>query len=104
MISNDLKNKLRPGDVSTEAVGHRLRVLRAALGLTQAKMSALMDASIKNYQHMERGNTYPRPCHVQSAFRNMRIDFNFVYAGDYTRLPLEITSKLQNTLADRVIQ
>lgn len=104
MISDDLKNRLRPGDVSTEAVGHRLRLLRAALGLTQAKMSGLMDASIKNYQHMERGDTYPRPSHVQSAFHNMRIDFNFVYAGDYTRIPLEIISKLQSALADRATQ
>lgn len=104
MISDDLKNELQPGDVSTEAVGHRLRLLRAALGLTQAKMSALMNASIKNYQHMERGDTYPRPCHVQSGFHNMRIDFNFVYAGDYTRLPLEIIAQMQTALAVRAAQ
>ncbi len=104
MISDDLKNELQPGDVSTEAVGNRLRLLRAALGITQAKMSALMNASIKNYQHMERGDTYPRPCHVQSGFHNMRIDFNFVYAGDYTRLPLEIIDQMQAALAARPTQ
>jgi transcriptional regulator with XRE-family HTH domain len=104
MISDQLKAELKVGDISTQAVGHRLRLLRAALGLTQVKMSALMTASIKNYQHMERGDTYPRPCHVQSGFHNMRIDFNFVYAGDYTRLPFEIIAQLQATMANRATQ
>lgn len=101
MVSEELKRELLTGDATPEAVGRRLRLLRASLGLTQAKMSALMDASIKNYQHMERGSTYPRPAHVKAMFESARIDFNFVYYGDFTRLPLDVSDSMQSHVTDQ---
>lgn len=101
MISEELKAELNTGDVSTEAVGQRLKLIRESLGITQAKMSALMSASIKNYQHMERGSTYPRPAHIKAMFEAARIDFNFIYYGDFTRLPLEIFDSMQAHLDAR---
>ena len=96
MVSEELKREISTGDATPEAVGRRLRLLRASLGLTQAKMSGLMDASIKNYQHMERGSTYPRPAHVKAIFESARIDFNFIYYGDFTRLPLDVSDSMQS--------
>lgn len=101
MISEQMKTELCAGDVSTDAVGRRLKLVREALGLTQARMSALMNASIKNYQHMERGSTYPRPAHIKSMYEGSRIDFNFIYYGDHTRLPLEVYDAMEAYLAER---
>lgn len=101
MVSEELKRELSTGDATPDAVGRRLRLLRASLGLTQAKMSALMDASIKNYQHMERGSTYPRPAHVKAMFESSRIDFNFIYYGDFTRLPLDVSDSMQAFIEQR---
>lgn len=87
-MKRTLEELVKFGDVSKEACGLRLQIVREALGLTQRKMSEIMNCKLNNYQHQERGRTYSRPEQVESLFLETGIDHNFIFRGSASGVPV----------------
>lgn len=94
-----IESRSNPGDVSKEATAHRLKLVRLALGFTQARIAEMIGTTVSNYQHMEAGATYPQPFHIERLRLNHGIDHNFIYCGFAARLPAEVCDKLAAWLA-----
>lgn len=90
---NHVRQILRLGDASKDAVGHRLKLLRErGWRLSQREMAERMGTTTNNYQHMEKGKTFPQAYHVQALLDAYGVDHNFIFAGDPSRLPTDIFS------------
>ena len=83
------------GNGDKAATAHRMKLCRAVLGLTQADMAELIGTTTSNYQHIERGATYPQPPYILRLLLAHGIDHNFIYVGDWSKLPTEITTKMR---------
>lgn len=95
MISNALKIAVLVGDSSKEASAGRLKLVRLSLGMTQVAIAEMMGTAPNNYQAMEKGTTYPRPTFIQNLYEMTRVDHNFIYSGDVSRLPADVLAGLE---------
>ncbi len=100
MISDRLKNTIAPGDTSKEACARRLRMVRLALGMTQAEMGRLLGMSQNALAMKEAANSHPRPQHIQALFDALSVDHNFIYAGRAAMLPASLIEKLERVAAE----
>lgn len=78
---------VRLGDVSTAAMGHRMRIAREALGMTQTQLADGIGISVQGLNNMERGRNKPNMQAMRHLHRIHNVDFNYILHGDYDRLP-----------------
>lgn len=97
-MQSEIRRYVRFGDASKEAVGHRLFLVRKGLGLTQQAMADILGTTQKNYQHIEKGKTYPQVIFIQNLLEAEGIDHNYVFGGNAGRLP----SLLRDAIASRL--
>lgn len=100
-MTHDDKNKLfRKDDGSPEAIGARLKAARLAAGYKQqVDLANALSISKTTYNSQEKAGK-PALNTVRFLYVNHRIDFNFVFNGDYNHLPGDVHSALEVALDD----
>ncbi|MBS8228173.1 hypothetical protein [Vannielia litorea] len=89
----------RLNDASPEAVSARLIAARTAAGFARQKdFAKALEINHKTY-HSQETKGAPAPSTVRYLHRNHRIDFNFVYNGDFLQLPGDVQQALEEALA-----
>lgn len=90
----------RLNDDSDEAVAMRLRAAREVAGFRkQRDFAAALDLNYQTYHSQEKKGR-PSPSTVRFLYRNHRIDFNFVYNGDFLQLPGDVQVALEAALSE----
>ncbi len=89
----------RLNDDSDEAVRMRLRAARKVAGFERQRDFA--EAMNLNYQtyHSQEKKGRPSPSTVRFLYRNHRIDFNFIYNGDFLQLHGDVQRALESALS-----
>lgn len=89
----------RLNDDSDEAVSMRLRAARIVAGYPRQKdFAEALDLNYKTY-HAQESKGHPTPSTVRFLHRNHRIDFNFVYNGDFLQLNGDVQGALEAVLS-----
>lgn len=86
-MRTDLKTLFRTGDTSQDAIGYRLRLLRAATGKTQTEVAEFAGMKLSAYQHHERGQSTIRPIQAEGIMGALGADHNWIYSGRWSWLP-----------------
>lgn len=84
----------RTGDTSKEAAGLRLRAARTSVGLSQLQLGQVIRKGKSAINNMEMARSFPSLDVMSYLFREHRIDFNFVIAGEYAQLPGDVQDRL----------
>ena len=80
------------------AIGIRLKAARIAAGyVKQTDFAAALGIPYKTY-HAQEKKGHPAISTVRFLHRNHRIDFNFVYNGDFAQLPGDVRDALEMAL------
>jgi len=88
----------RTGDMGDQAIKIRLIAARRAAGLSQKDMAHAAGITQTTYNSQEvKGR--PSLKAVRFLYQNHRIDFNFVYHGDFAQLPGDVQAALFSALA-----
>lgn len=88
----------RLNDDDDEAIGIRLKAARIAAGyVKQTDFAAALGIPYKTY-HAQEKKGHPAVSTVRFLHRNHRIDFNFVYNGDFSQLPGDVRDALEMAL------
>ena len=88
----------RLNDGSDEAITRRLRAAREIAGFNRQKdFSEALEINYQTYHSQEKRG---RPTHstVRFLYRSHRIDFNFIYNGDFSQLPGDVQAALEKAL------
>ena len=94
ILGEDFRTKMQTGRATKAATSRRMKFVRLALELTQEQMAIVLGTSTSNYQHIERGQTFPQPPQVDRLLLNRGIDHHFIYHGDWSRVPVDILEKI----------
>lgn len=79
-----------------QKVGERLRVIREALGMSQAAFAKAGGVEDKSkLSHWERGKHYPDPLFIAQLQRQFRISADYLYTGDPSSLPHGLAESLR---------
>lgn len=78
--------KKRPMTFAGE-VGARLRAVREATGMTGTALALRIGVSPQRYNNWETGDIVLPPEIAVAIFRELRIDADYLYLADDTRLP-----------------
>ncbi len=95
ILGEDFSTKMQTGRATKAATSRRIKFVRLVLGITQERMAEVIGTSTSNYQHIERGHTFPQPPQVDRLLLNYGIDHNFIYHGDWSRVPADIIEKIR---------
>ena len=88
----------RLNDDDDEAIAIRLKAARIAAGyVKQTDFAAALGIPYKTY-HAQEKKGHPAISTVRFLHRNHRIDFNFVYNGDFSQLPGDVRDALEMAL------
>lgn len=88
-------------DMSKAATALRLRAARSVAKIDQQMKAAdLCGVSLKSYNNMEMGVSYPHRDVMKYYYRSHKIDFNFILHGDFDQLPLSIQDQLFDALSE----
>lgn len=100
-MSHTAKNTLfRKDDGSPEAIAYRLKAARIAAGYKkQIELANALEVSKTTYNSQEKGGK-PAIGTIRYLYINHRIDFNFVFNGDYNHLPGDVQIALADALSD----
>jgi transcriptional regulator with XRE-family HTH domain len=82
------------GDFQTDC-GERLRKLIDMLGISQVEAGRLMGVSKHVIRNWLAGENPVQPYALYRLCRARGVDFNFVYLGDWNRLPHELARKIE---------
>lgn len=93
------KNRLaRRGDMDILASAIRLKASRLAAGFgdgqEQKRFAAAAEVSSTSYNNMERAKQFPNRKIMQYLFLAHRIDFNFLFAGEFSQLPSDVQERI----------
>ncbi len=100
MVVEDREKLFRLNDDSDEAVALRLRAAREVAGYKrQRDFAEALELNYKTY-HAQESKGRPTPSTVRFLHRNHRIDFNFVYNGDFLQLPGDVQQALETALSE----
>lgn len=89
----------RLNDDTDEAVAMRLRAAREVAGYKgQKDFAKALDLNYQTYHSQEKRGR-PTPSTVRYLYRNHRIDFNFIYNGDFLQLPGDVQQALEAALS-----
>lgn len=98
MTIEEREKLFRLNDDSDEAVAVRLRAAREVAGFKrQRDFAEALDLNYQTYHSQEKKGR-PSPPTVRFLYRNHRIDFNFVYNGDFLQLPGDVQMALETAL------
>lgn len=90
-------------DGSDEAVGIRLRAARIAAGYHQQRdFSDALQIKYQTYHSQEKKGR-PTASTVRFLYKKHRIDFNFVFNGDYSQLPGDVQTALESVLSAQTL-
>lgn len=81
------------------AAAIRLRAAREAMDLSQEDVANAIDLSFSTVSNVERAKSFPSRKLMVYFFREHRIDFNFLIAGNYAQLPGDVLDRLWPALA-----
>lgn len=100
MKIDDREKLFRLNDDSDEAVAMRLTAARRAAGYgSQKDLAKALGINYQTYHSQEKRGR-PAPSTVRFLYRNHRIDFNFVYNGDFLQLPGDVQNALEAALSE----
>jgi DNA-binding XRE family transcriptional regulator len=89
-----------PHDRTPEAVGYRLRILRAALDDIAAKdVCAAINVATNTYSQWEKGRSLPDLLAMTRLWDHFGADLNYIYLGRTDTLPFELAMKIREKLA-----
>lgn len=80
---------------SPEAVGHRLKVIRRAFGLTQAQVADIIGCTVANVSNMESGRQRPTILQAMRLGEVFGLTLDYIFLGRPTLLPLETIRRLE---------
>lgn len=92
--------------VSREAIGHRLRLTREALGLGLTEFAGKLDMSKTRYENFEAGRNLMKPEAVLTlirAFPLAKLDFNWIYHGDLNGVAHDVAEKITKIADSRAV-
>jgi transcriptional regulator with XRE-family HTH domain len=75
-------------------VGKRLAMAREATGYSQSELARRLGVSPARLNNWETGDAMLPPSFIPTLFLLTRIDSNYLYQGDLSRLPSELAAKL----------
>lgn len=84
----------RRNDSSREACVYRLKLARLASGLSKSQLAERAGISIQTYSNQESGLVFPSRKVSETLYRDFRIDWNFMFNGDYAQLPGDVQQSL----------
>lgn len=87
-------------DSSIEACAIRLSAARKAIGMAQQAMAEAAQVKATALNNAEKARNYPNMATMLYLHRYHGIDFNFMIAGDYSRLPAALVPAIFDTLAE----
>jgi len=98
MKMSDLETLFRLHDDSPEAISARMIAARTVAGYPKQKDFAVaIDENHKTYNTQEKRGS-PSIKSVRYLHRNHRIDFNYVFNGDFAQLPGDVKTALEKAL------
>lgn len=89
----------RRNDSSREACVYRLTLARVAAGLSKTDLAERAGVSIQTYSNQEAGRVFPSRQVIETLYRDFRIDWNFMFNGDYAQLPGDVQEALARAAA-----
>lgn len=98
----DLEEKKRLSgvrDLSKEACCKRLLAARMTTGLSQTDFAGQVGYSPQSINNLEsRSENYPNRKLIHALYELFRVDYNFIYAGEFAQLPADLQDKLFSAL------
>lgn len=88
------------GDVTTQAGGWRLQLIRSMEGQTREEFAPRIGMRASNLHSVESGKSYLRPKYAKLLYEEFDIDFDFIYYGDPRHLTVDIAVRLLNAADD----
>lgn len=85
----------RTDDISTEAVGARVRALRMALGMPQTTFGAKVGAGKATVQSWENARSAPTYAHLHRILKEYRVSSGFIIYGAWDELPAGLWSEIR---------
>lgn len=98
----DIKEKERLArrlDDSVQACAWRLRAALIFAGVKQKEAAEEIGLSETALSNAKKGLNYPSLPTMRWLYRQHRIDFNFLMAGEFSQLPSDVQLKLFDALA-----
>ena len=90
----------RLDDFTDQAISARLKAARLVAGYAkQTDFAAALGIPYKTY-HAQEKKGHPAVSTVRFLHKNHRIDFNFVYNGEFAQLPVDVRDALEAALSD----
>ena len=88
-------------DISKEACGRRLKAAKLAVGLTSTSLAEAMGEgmTVQKISNAERGDNYPSIPLLRYLLRSHRVDYNFIFHGEFAQLPADLQDQLFAQLA-----
>lgn len=97
MTHDELERLFRQGDNSNEALRIRLIAARKASGLDQKGVADAIGVPKTTY-HSQESRGAPSIRTGRYFYRAHRIDFNFLFNGDFAQLPSDVREKLAEAI------
>jgi transcriptional regulator with XRE-family HTH domain len=86
-------------DDSLPACAARLKAALATTGITQKEVAAHSKVTEQVISNAKKGLNYPSLNILRWLYRQHRVDFNFMIAGEFSQLPYDVQEKLFAALA-----
>lgn len=77
-----------------KAIGLRLEAVRTYFDLRQEDVGNMLGIDRTGYQRWEAGRTWPNPYLLLQFCAKFNVDFNFIYSGSLSGLPLHFAAAL----------
>lgn len=91
-------------DDSLPACASRLSAALSVTGITQKQVASLSGVTEQVISNAKKGLNYPSLNILRWLYRQHRIDFNFMIAGEFSQLPFDVQEKLFEALAQQAEQ
>lgn len=82
------------GDTGTIACAHRLRAAIAVTGQTHAHIASMIGRGSSSISNQVKGSQFPSRELMLYLYENFRIDFNYLIAGSFAQLPMDVQESL----------
>lgn len=89
---------------SREAIGHRLRLTREALGLSLTEFATKAGMSKTRYENFEAGRNLIKPelvAQLIRAFPAAKLDFNWIYHGDLNGVAYDLAARISEAMGSK---
>lgn len=80
------------------AIGDRLHALRDVYGMSQAQFAEQISTNQETYHKWESGKIFPNPVTMMILCARYRVDFNYIYMGNFNILSDDKKEKVEAML------